>query len=166
MRVVRQISYALMLVALSGGLSLNAQEGTFPPRSSGKGGPASKNASPPRSEEGTAATIIDARNIESVLGKEVLSATGENLGRIVDVLADRSGRTRAAVIDFGGFLGVGNRKIAIDWAALHFEPKGDSSIIRCDLTRERLRVAPAVKPGEPVVIIGAEQPSNPAAKTK
>src|SRR6266849_2785320 len=37
-----------------------------------------------------------------------------------DVLVDRSGIVRAAVIDFGGFLGVGSRKIVVDWNALHF----------------------------------------------
>ena len=42
------------------------------------------------------------------------------MGRIVDVLVDRSGEVRAAIIDFGGFLGVGSRKIAVDWDALHF----------------------------------------------
>jgi hypothetical protein len=39
----------------------------------------------------------------------------EDMGRIVDVIVDRSGQVRAAVIDFGGFLGVGSRKIAVDW---------------------------------------------------
>ena len=48
------------------------------------------------------------------------SSADENMGRIVDVLVVRSGQVRAAIIDFGGFLGVGSRKIAVDWSALHF----------------------------------------------
>ena len=52
------------------------------------------------------------------------SAADENMGRIVDVLVDRSGQVRAAIIDFGGFLGVGSRKIAVDWNALHFPQPG------------------------------------------
>ena len=47
------------------------------------------------------------------------------MGRIVDVLVDRRGQVRAAIIDFGGFLGVGSRKIAVDWSALHFPPPGN-----------------------------------------
>ena len=90
-----------------------------------------------------------------MLGRNVFSTAGENVGRIVDVLADRSGLVRAAVIDFGGFLGVGSRKIAVDWSALHFASKGDSIVITVDLSRERLRIAPEVKQGEPVVIIGS-----------
>ncbi len=42
-----------------------------------------------------------------ILGKDVVSATGEKMGPIVDVLFDGTGKPRAAVIDFGGFLGVG-----------------------------------------------------------
>jgi len=49
--------------------------------------------------------------------QEVRSAAGENMGRIVDVVVDPSGQVRAAVIDFGGFLGVGSPRIAVDWGA-------------------------------------------------
>ena len=69
-------------------------------------------------------TVLAKHEVEGVLGREVLSAANENMGRIVDVLVDRGGQVRAAIIDFGGFLGVGSRKIAVDWSALHFPPPG------------------------------------------
>ena len=69
-----------------------------------------------------AVTILPNHEVQSILGREVLSTNGENMGRIVDVLVDRSGEVRAAIIDFGGFLGVGSRKIAVEWNALHFPP--------------------------------------------
>jgi hypothetical protein len=69
-------------------------------------------------------TILDSHEARGILGREVLSAADENMGRIVDVIVDRSGLVRAAIIDFGGFLGVGNRKIAVEWSALHFPPPG------------------------------------------
>ena len=71
-----------------------------------------------------AVTILNNHDVEGILGREVLSAANENMGRIVDVIVDRSGQVRAAIIDFGGFLGVGSRKIAVDWNALHFPPPG------------------------------------------
>ena len=74
-----------------------------------------KDAAPPPS-----VTIIGASDAHGVLGRDVRSPANENMGRIVDVIVDRSGHVRAAVIDFGGFLGVGSRKIAVDWNALHF----------------------------------------------
>src|SRR5438045_2990025 len=66
-------------------------------------------------------TVLGSRQAQSVLGRDVRSSAGENMGRIVDVIVDRSGRVRAAVVDFGGFLGVGSRKIAVDWNALSFD---------------------------------------------
>src|SRR5262249_45444664 len=70
------------------------------------------NAGPP------AAMMVDRQEAQGVLGREVRSAADENMGRIIDVIVDRTGSVRAAVIDFGGFLGVGSRKIAVDWNAL------------------------------------------------
>ena len=66
------------------------------------------------------AVILDPLTVQAVLGREVRSVADENMGRIVDIIVDRSGQVRAAVIDFGGFLGVGSRKIAVDWSILRF----------------------------------------------
>jgi hypothetical protein len=78
------------------------------------------------------------------------------MGRIVDVIVDRQGTVRAAVIDFGGFLGVGSRKIVVDWSALHFSrvaDKGES--ITLELTKEQVIAAPEYKEGTPIVVLGA-----------
>ncbi len=61
-------------------------------------------------------------SVASILGKKVLSADGEDLGRVVDVQADAGGRVRLVLIEFGGFLGVGNRRAAVDWGLLRFHP--------------------------------------------
>ena len=91
-----------------------------------------------------------------MLGRDVRSATDENMGRVVDVLVDREGEVRAAIIDFGGFLGVGSRKIAVDWSALHFPPPGKpNSTIALDLTRDQVKAAPEYKDGKAVVVLGA-----------
>jgi hypothetical protein len=101
-------------------------------------------------------TVLDNHEVEGVLGREVLSATNENMGRIVDVLVDRAGQVRAAIIDFGGFLGVGSRKIAVDWNALHFPPPGKAGArITLELTRDQVKAAPEYQEGKPVVVLGA-----------
>src|SRR5271154_3917390 len=56
------------------------------------------------------ATVVDGEQLESVLGIEAFGSTGDDMGRIVDIIVDRTGKIRAAIIDFGGFLGVGSRK--------------------------------------------------------
>ena len=75
------------------------------------------------------------------------------MGRIVDVIVDRSGAARAAVIDFGGFLGVGSRKIAIDWDAMRFT---GLNRVTLDLTRDQVKAAPAYETGsKSIVVLGA-----------
>jgi PRC-barrel domain len=99
------------------------------------------------------AIVLDTRSVEGILGKEVRSAADENMGRIIDVVVDRTAQPRAAVIDFGGFLGVGSRKIAVDWGLLHFDAGNDGkSRISVELTSDQVRSAPDYKPGKPVVI--------------
>ena len=65
-----------------------------------------------------AQTATRRHSLESVLGREVRTRVEEDVGRIIDLLADRYGRVQAAVIEFGGFLGIGTRKIAVEWSAL------------------------------------------------
>ena len=99
------------------------------------------------------ATVVDGEQLESVLGIEALSSTGDDMGRIVDIIVDRTGQIRAAIIDFGGFLGVGSRKIAVDWRSLHFDPKKAGAVV-VNLTKDQLRVTPVYKAAEPVVMVG------------
>jgi hypothetical protein len=101
-------------------------------------------------------TVLNNHEVEGILGRPVLDAADENMGRIVDVIVDHSGRVRAAVIDFGGFLGVGSRKIAVDWSALHFPPPGQPNAkISLDLTRDQVKAAPEYQEGKPIVVLGA-----------
>jgi hypothetical protein len=84
-------------------------------------------------------------SVVTVLGKKVQGPKGEDMGRVVDVLADAGGRVRIAVIEFGGFLGVGNRRIAVDWSLLHFDPNDQSKALTLNLSRRKLQSAPEYK---------------------
>jgi hypothetical protein len=111
-------------------------------------------ASPPTPPLATPeVTILNKHEVEGILGREVRSSTDENMGRIVDVLVDHTGLVRAAIIDFGGFLGVGSRKIAVDWNALHFPQPGKS--VALELTRDQVKTAPEYQEGKPIVVLGA-----------
>ncbi|MBV8133502.1 MAG: PRC-barrel domain-containing protein [Alphaproteobacteria bacterium] len=90
-----------------------------------------------------------------ILGKEVHSPTGEAMGRIVDLLVDETGQPRAAIIDFGGFLGVGTRKIAIDWHSLRFDSVGTKDAVVAELDRDQIKAAPEYKASHEVVAIVA-----------
>jgi len=116
-----------------------------------------KDAAPPPS-----VTIIGASDAHGVLGRDVRSAADEDMGRIVDVVVDRTGHVRAAVIDFGGFLGVGSRRIVVDWNAMRFGKianKKDS--ITLELTKAQVAAAPEYKEDTPMVVLGASGSLQP-----
>ena len=116
-----------------------------------------KDAAPPPS-----VTIIGASDAHGVLGRDVRSAADEDMGHIVDVIVDLTGRVRAAVIDFGGFLGVGSRKIVVDWNAMRFGKivnKKDS--ITLELTKAQVAAAPEYKEDTPMVVLGASGSLQP-----
>ena len=117
---------------------------------------APKEAAPKEPAPPPSVTIIEAADAHGVMGRDVRSPTDEDMGRIVDVIVDRAGHVRAAVIDFGGFLGVGSRKIVVDWNALHFGQianKGES--ITLELTKDQVKAAPEYKEDAPIVVLGA-----------
>lgn len=101
-------------------------------------------------------TIIEAVDAHGIMGREVRSAANENMGRIVDVIVDRIGQVRAAVIDFGGFLGVGSRRIVVDWSALRFARVANKSdSVSLELTKDQVKAAPEYKEDKPIVVLGA-----------
>ena len=119
-------------------------------------------ASPSADDNQTGSAVLDNQEAQGILGKEVRSTAGEDMGRLVDVIVDRTGQARAAVIDFGGFLGVGSRKIVVDWGTLRFTPGEGPERITVDLTRNQVRSAPEYRSGKPVVVMGALEGRPPA----
>ena len=124
-------------------------------------------ASSPPALNGASLDYFPRDHLFRILGRDVLSAKGEDMGRIVDVLFDEKGAPHAAVIDFGGFLGVGNRKIAVSWSALRFDLGEKKNAIALDLGREQLKAAPEFKPTEsdkPIPVVAQPQ-SSPSETT-
>src|SRR5712664_4468998 len=64
-----------------------------------------------------------------VVGLSVYNANNESLGSINDLLTDKNGNIKAAVIGVGGFLGVGEHLVAVPFDKIQFvtEPVAYSS---------------------------------------
>jgi hypothetical protein len=90
----------------------------------------------------------------AILGHKVADPEGKDIGRLVDVLVGQDGQPQAAVIDFGGFLGVGSRKVAVQWSALHFAPVDPKHPITLELTSDQIKDAPEYKdPAKPAPVV-------------
>ncbi|WP_428484207.1 PRC-barrel domain-containing protein [Rhodopila sp.] len=99
---------------------------------------------PPKSSVQTVAP----EDAEAILGRAVVDQSGKEIGRLVDILVDDSGRPQAAVIDFGGFLGVGSRKVAVHWSTMHFNPADGKHKIALDMTPDQIKAAPEYVNGD------------------
>ena len=110
--------------------------------------------------------VIDAQvgevgsTLGSILGRDVKSPKGEDLGRVVDVLADAQGHVRVAIIDFGGFLGVGNRRIAVDWPLLRFDLSIRDKPLILSVDRQKLQSAPEYNSNKPSVLMPPAAPDD------
>lgn len=77
----------------------------------------------------------------TMIGDDVVNAEGESLGKIEEIMIDRSaGHVAYAVLSFGGFLGMGDKLFAVPWSALALD--ADEHAFRLDVDKERLKDAP------------------------
>src|SRR6202034_2651478 len=124
---------------------------------------------PPSPAQTRTDTVVDAQvgqlgtSLTSILGKKVAGPTGEDLGRVVDVLTDAEGRVQVAIIDFGGFLGVGTRRIAVDWPLLRFDLSSRDKPLIMSVDRQKLQSAPEYNPNKPRVLVPPAAPDVPDA---
>ena len=142
-----------LLVSVTLGLAAAAQQ----PAPS----PAVQSASPEEAAPATAAPpVVSAEQVApseltGLLGKEVVAMGGTDLGHIVDLLVDGQGRVRAVVIDVGGFMGVGNRKVAVAWSALRFTSDQKGPVVSIVIPPDRIKSWAEYIAGRPVAILGA-----------
>lgn len=55
-------------------------------------------------------------------GKDVYDTQGEDIGEITDVLLSEDGKVMAVLVGVGGFLGIGEKDVAVSMSALEFGP--------------------------------------------
>ena len=86
--------------------------------------------------------------IANYVGKPITNDKGEKIGNIDDVLFDRSGKITTVVIGVGGFLGLGEKKVALPFEAITYSETDSKREIMVPLTKEALQTAPEFKPTE------------------
>lgn len=84
---------------------------------------------------------LSAMTAEDLKGMKVVSSTGEEIGEISDVGKSDGSSERVAAVDVGGFLGVGEKTIAIPLSELE-KSVSDEDSARTMMTRETLESQP------------------------
>jgi len=70
---------------------------------------------------------------ERVEGTAVYNASGDKLGTIDELMIDKiSGQVCYAVMEFGGFLGIGTDRYPIPWSMLKYDTAQDGYVVPLD----------------------------------
>lgn len=94
----------------------------------------------------TSTTSNNVISSDKVDGTNVYNPSGEKLGSIDCVMIDKlSGRIRYAVLEFGGFLGIGADQYPLPWDLLKYDTRYDGYVVPID--KDKLKDAPRYAKG-------------------
>ncbi|MDH7797755.1 MULTISPECIES: PRC-barrel domain-containing protein [unclassified Beijerinckia] len=145
--MLKSVSAAALLAILAGGSAI-AQSAP----STMSQAPASNYVTTYSSSQSLASGIVN---------KNVYDPKDEKIGEVNDLLLDRSsGAVAAAVIGVGGFLGIGEKNIAVPFQNIKVTMKDDKERLVLNTTKEELKTAPEFKvvtPARP----GSSAPTAP-----
>lgn len=86
----------------------------------------------------TASSVISS---DKVNGTNVYNPNGEKLGSIESLMIDKlSGKVRYAVMEFGGFLGIGTDRYPLPWETLKYSQDVGGYVV--SVAKEQLEKAP------------------------
>ena len=91
-------------------------------------------------------TKSDGHLATNIIGENVYSGTGDNavkIGDVNDIVIGQDSRVKAAVIGVGGFLGIGEKNVAIDFAKLKWAQGNGDRWLVTDAGKEQLQSLPS-----------------------
>ncbi|MBS0251979.1 MAG: PRC-barrel domain-containing protein [Proteobacteria bacterium] len=80
-----------------------------------------------------------------LVGANVYNNANENIGSIEDIILKPDGTMDEAVLSVGGFLGMGDKYVAVPFSSLKIGRDGDSAKITTDATKDSLKGLPDYK---------------------
>jgi hypothetical protein len=81
---------------------------------------------------------------QSLLGVDVSNGQ-DTIGEVSDLVVTEDGRVEAIVVGVGGFLGIGQKRVALAWDSIELTEQGGGRVILVSATREQLEGMPTYK---------------------
>ncbi|HET6630301.1 MAG TPA: PRC-barrel domain-containing protein [Woeseiaceae bacterium] len=100
-----------------------------------------------QNQSGMSGQSLESMSPDQIVGKTVVSAEGEEIGEVQEVVQDPAAGQKFAVVDVGGFLGVGQKSVVIALDELQTSSSGQDRL-ESNLTRETLETKSEYTPGE------------------
>jgi sporulation protein YlmC with PRC-barrel domain len=105
-------------------------------------------ATPPATEQMAPPTILEGKErvASNFIGETVYNGTGpkaQNVGDVNDLVFDKDGKVESIVIGVGGFLGMGEKSVAIEYGKAKWAERGGARWVVVEATKEQLDAMPA-----------------------
>lgn len=106
----------------------------------------------------------------NIIGETVFNGAGEdaqNIGDVNDLVVGKDGNIEAIVVGVGGFLGIGEKDVAVEYAQLDWAEKDGDRWLVAPMTKEQLESQAAFDRSayEPAQPVAATDPAAPPADT-
>jgi sporulation protein YlmC with PRC-barrel domain len=90
---------------------------------------------------------------QDLIGTSIRNTQNDTIGEVEDLVVEKSGRLKGVVVGVGGFLGIGEKHVALAWNEIQMrEPERSGAVTRArhplmvvNVTKDQLRQAPEFK---------------------
>jgi sporulation protein YlmC with PRC-barrel domain len=128
--------------------------------------------SPPADQQAAPVVKADGYLASNIMGESVYNGTddnAENVGDVNDIVLDKDGKAQSLIVGVGGFLGVGERNVAIEFSKISWAERNGDRWVVYPATRDQLAALPEFdrRPYDPAPAPGATSavPETPPATT-
>jgi hypothetical protein len=80
-----------------------------------------------------------------LIGRNIQNAQNETIGEIKSVFIGKDGTVDSVMVGVGGFLGMGEREVRLNWSELNVSQNGEK--VTVNLTKDQLKAKPEYKYG-------------------
>jgi sporulation protein YlmC with PRC-barrel domain len=132
--------------------------------------PATTDAAPAGGAVTEAQTTGEGQLASNLIGENVYNGTGddaETIGDVNDLVLSPEGQIEAIVIGVGGFLGIGEKDVAVDYSTIDWAERDGDRWIVISATADQLKELPAFDraPYQPVAPVASNDAAAPAPTT-
>jgi sporulation protein YlmC with PRC-barrel domain len=85
------------------------------------------------------------RTVTDWYKQNVYDPNNNKIGEIMDVLVEPSGQINAAIVGVGGFLGAGEKDVAVNFSSIKPTMKSNKMYLTMDTSKDDLKKAPGFK---------------------
>jgi hypothetical protein len=86
---------------------------------------------------------------DEIIGQSVQTrSTDKNFGKVTDLVIGQDGRIVGVIVSTGGFLGLGERNVALPWDRIHHSMEDDEMAFSIDMDEDQLKDVPKYERNE------------------